>query len=175
MVAKIVLKSGELFPGTRLTYIEDYPSETRRKVSCQCSCGNKHVTVLDSIRIGHTKSCGCLHLAIVTTKGGVASNAGRHWLYNRWQSMLQRCNNANHPNYKCYGAKGIRVCSLWHDFEKFALWVENVEGMAPQFDFEIHREDATKNYGPKNCICLPTAEHDKIEAERKRGKNVSIC
>jgi len=32
---------------------------------------------------------------------------------------LERCKNPNAPNYEQYGARGIRVCAAWHDYETF--------------------------------------------------------
>lgn len=40
-------------------------------------------------------------------------------VYQAWQNMLQRCENKDHPEYKRYGAKGVRVCRKWHSFEAF--------------------------------------------------------
>ena len=38
-------------------------------------------------------------------------------LYRVWGGMLSRCNNPNHPLYKNYGGRGIKVCDEWkNDF-----------------------------------------------------------
>lgn len=42
----------------------------------------------------------------------------RSHLYMIWSSMKRRCENPNMPNYKYYGAKGIKVCGEWHSFPK---------------------------------------------------------
>jgi hypothetical protein len=41
----------------------------------------------------------------------------KHPLYSVWQSMKQRCHNSKAANYRFYGARGISVCSEWHDFQ----------------------------------------------------------
>ena len=45
-------------------------------------------------------------------------------LYMIWSSMKRRCENPNMPNYKYYGAKGIKVCGEWHSFPKFKEWAK---------------------------------------------------
>lgn len=37
----------------------------------------------------------------------------------RWYSMIDRCENPDHPKYKDYGERGIKVCKRWHKFENF--------------------------------------------------------
>lgn len=45
----------------KVTIIEDLGvTNKNRNVLCLCHCGNKFKTKLNSVRIGHTKSCGCL-------------------------------------------------------------------------------------------------------------------
>lgn len=40
-------------------------------------------------------------------------------IYECFHNMIQRCENPNHPSYKNYGARGIKVCDRWHKFENF--------------------------------------------------------
>lgn len=47
----------------RLTILEitnEYTSSKKRLVKCQCDCGNFITSILENIKNGHTKSCGCL-------------------------------------------------------------------------------------------------------------------
>lgn len=57
----------------RLLVIERAENKgTRAQWLCQCDCGNKIVTTGKNLRLGHTKSCGCLHkdaLIARNTKG----------------------------------------------------------------------------------------------------------
>lgn len=39
--------------------------------------------------------------------------------YISWTSMMSRCYNSTNHNYARYGARGITVCSEWHDFRVF--------------------------------------------------------
>ncbi len=73
-----------------------------------------------------------------------------------WRNIHDRCYNPKNGGYKNYGAKGIRVCSKWRDFRKFAEWcAEN--GYEP--GLSIDRIDTTKDYEPENCRFLTKSEH----------------
>ena len=40
-------------------------------------------------------------------------------LYRIWSSTKQKCENPNHPAYKNYGGRGIKVCERWQIYENF--------------------------------------------------------
>lgn len=74
-------------------------------------------------------------------------------LYQIWSGMLSRCNCETNNNYKNYGARGIKVCDQWHDFDTFRKWaLENgynrAKGRAEQ---SIDRIDTNGDYEPSNC------------------------
>ena len=65
-----------------------------------------------------------------------------------WIEMRQRCENPEHKRFMLYGARGICVCSEWHDFGVFHKWsMENgyTEGLS------IERKDNNGSYEPNNC------------------------
>lgn len=70
-------------------------------------------------------------------------------LYRIYHLMKGRCNNPNKPDYKWYGAKGIRVCEEWSEsylcFKEWALANGYKEGLT------IDRIDSDGNYEPNNC------------------------
>lgn len=66
--------------------------------------------------------------------------------YNSWVAMLNRCENPNTVKYQTYGARGIRICERWHDFESFlADMGERPTGRT------LDRIDVNGNYEPGNC------------------------
>lgn len=74
---------------------------------------------------------------------------GTHPLYNTWTGMLARCYNERNPNYKNYGARGIRVDDAWHAFETFARDM----GLKPAgSNYSIERVNNDKGYSKDNCI-----------------------
>ena len=53
--------------------------------------------------------------------------AGKHPLYKRWTSMINRCYNEKTPGYKRYGKMGVTVCERWHDFRNYVNDIEKKE------------------------------------------------
>lgn len=115
---------------------------------CKCDCGTEVVVVKDSLKSGHTRSCGCLHSDIVTKIHTKHGHAGER-VHDIWVGMKDRCNNPNRSSYKDYGGRGIFVCDEWaDDFQKFYDWsLEN--GYAD--NLTIDRIDNDKGYYPENC------------------------
>ena len=68
-------------------------------------------------------------------------------LYNIWEGMKQRCYNSNVKAYKYYGAKDIKVCEKWLNFENFMQWSLN-NGYSD--NLTIDRIDIKKDYCPEN-------------------------
>lgn len=94
---------------------------------------------------GHIKSCGCLRKTSKATHG-VADDP----FYHTWWSMMQRCYNPNHHQFKNYGARGIKVCEPWHDPINFINWAKSTIGNKVK-SLSIDRIDTHGNYDPENC------------------------
>lgn len=69
-------------------------------------------------------------------------------IHNIWLSMRERCNRVNHPWYKAYGGRGIKICEEWNDFSKFRQWAM-INGYSDELT--IDRIDYNKGYEPNNC------------------------
>lgn len=66
--------------------------------------------------------------------------------YQSWATMHQRCGNPNTSGYKHYGAKGIKVCPEWADFQQF------LRDMGPRPEgMTLDRIDLSGGYNPANC------------------------
>ncbi|MFQ8841832.1 MAG: hypothetical protein ACLR8P_13860 [Clostridium fessum] len=79
--------------------------------------------------------------------------------------MLNRCENEKFHSYSDYGARGISVCSDWHDSQKFFSWAEK-SGYAD--NLEIDRIDTDGNYSPENCRWITKTEN----ANNKRNNKI---
>lgn len=126
----------------------------QRKYLCICDCGNEKVAGESNIKRGKTKSCGCL----LKNNGGSKKRniylGSDSKLYRAWASMKSRCSNPNDPNYKRYGARGIKVCDDWMTYSNFKTWAlangykEEANHLT---DCSLDRIDNDGNYEPINC------------------------
>ncbi len=85
-------------------------------------------------------------------------------LYNRWRFMIRRCTNPKDERYQNYGARGIKVCEEWLEFESFAKWALS-NGYSP--DLEIDRRNVDGNYEPNNCRWVTHLENSRNKRPRK--------
>lgn len=102
------------------------------QAECICECGKRFITSMRQVRLGRTKSCGCIR-------------AIKHGMYKRpeyqiWQAIRSRC--GKQPGYE-----NIYVCDRWHMFENFYADM----GPKPSATHTIERIDVYGNYEPSNC------------------------
>lgn len=112
------------------------------KYLCRCDCGNEVLVRISSLTCGNTKSCGCFKNHDAVTTHGMTSTR----TYRIWTGMKDRCLNPKSPIYKYYGARGIKICSEWNDFEAFYADM----GECPE-GWSIDRIDNDGDYCPENC------------------------
>ena len=129
---------------------------------CECECGNIITARSDSLKNGHTKSCGCIRVEsnIERTTHGSNKKGRRKRLYSIWANMVQRCTNENHPDYHTYGGRGISVCDEWLNFVEFQTWALS-SGYKSQLTLD--RENTNGGYNPNNCrwISIKAQQNNK--------------
>ena len=101
-------------------------------------CNKEFQAITTDVKSGNTSSCGCIKL-----KHGLR----HHRLYKTWWSMINRCQNQKHKQYKDYGGRGILVCDRWLNIENF------IQDMFPTFQegLTLDKKDNDKGYLPSNC------------------------
>jgi len=137
-----------------------------RKFKCLCECWNITISTLSSIRYWHTKSCGCL---MKKSTKNIWLNNKKHWYYKHklyyiLNSMINRCHNANNPNYKYYWAKGYKVCDEWlNDFWKWIEFLESIWFEWCDFDKDYMCNKLwLKEYSRKTVIAITHKENMKL-------------
>jgi len=121
-------------------------SHSRSTVVCRCDCGAISEFLVDDLKSGKRQSCGCARIEGLrerTTTHGMSQSPE----YNTWAGMIQRCTNPKDPEFKNYGARGVKVCDSWReDFNAF------YSDMGPKPEgTSLDRADNDGNYEPENC------------------------
>lgn len=122
-------------------------------VKCRCDCGKVVEARMKNLRSGDKQSCGCLYKE---TRADLPKTLITHGLSHtpaaqRWNAMLARCNNPDHPRYFDYGGRGIRVCKRWSLPEGQGL-INFVTDMGqPPVGKEIDRRNNDGDYRKSNC------------------------
>ena len=148
-----------------------YPTENSKKrrshAMFMCSCGNTFETLINRIKSGNTKSCGCLHKRVMRkmkTTHGLCSDR----LYRIWFDMVRRTTDKSRGDYEEYGGRGISVCEEWLDVVKF------VDDMDPSYKngMSLDRINNDLGYSKENCRWA-TQNTQSQNTRRIRANNTS--
>jgi len=138
---KPYLTAGQVF--VRLTVLEDV-LRCDDDARCRCQCGIEITTRAARVKLGNTKSCGCLKREQNTTHGFCG-----HQLYSLWNGIMDRCTDPKHSSWFNYGGRGITVCERWRDPWAFAEDIERDLGPKPA-GWSLDRIDNELGYFPGN-------------------------
>ena len=121
--------------------------------ACLCDCGNTTIVKAGELRNGHTRSCGCIKVELVSERSRTHGHAyalekQQTSAYRAWCDMKTRCTNPNRDSYKRYGGRGIKICDRWiNSFENF---FEDM-GPPPSKGMSLDRKDGDQGYCKENC------------------------
>lgn len=137
---------GKVF--NKWTVLEEVKKENQKckHYKCKCLCGSISVSSGDHLRMGRSKQC----ISCAAKKHGFH----KHYLYQTWSHMKQRCEQSQNPAYKHYGGRGITVCDRWQEIKNF---IEDM-GERPSRNYSLDRIDNDKGYYKENCRWATHAE-----------------
>jgi hypothetical protein len=167
MGKRLDIKPGDRF--SRLTIIKEVEGQywgkyKHRQFLCKCDCENETTVRLEYLRSEHTTSCGC-NRELISFKSRKTHGMSGTNFYNKWASMVRRCRDKSDTNCKNYGARGIKVCVEWLEFEPFHDWAM-VNGY--EEGLTIERKDVNGNYEPGNCEWISRS----MQARNKRNNHL---
>ena len=142
----------------------------QKRWKCMCDCGKETIAYGQSLRSGHTSSCGCYRSKVnaILGKEKLEKHGGCGTrLYHIWNSMKARCYDPKRSRYKQYGGRGIIVCDEWrNDFAAFRSWA-----LANGYNdsFTIDRIDNDGPYSPSNCRWITNFEQ---QGNKRNNRNL---
>lgn len=140
--------SGQQFGRLVVLWPAGYDSQRHIRWLCQCSCLAFAAVDAQSLRSGHTKSCGCGEIDnrfIMNRKHGHSSQA--HGMTPELRCYFHskaRCENKNDRKYPNYGGRGISF--FFKSFEEFFKEL----GFRPSPKHSIDRINNDGHYEPGN-------------------------
>lgn len=150
---KIGSRSGALV----IEKIDGRDDRGRLLIVCRCDCGRPRV--VNNVTFRERRGCvACMGAGGGNLKHGGAKRGSRNPLYSAFRAMHSRCYSVNTRNYRWYGAKGIKVCSEWHDFVVFREWAM-ANGYQPGLTLDREFED--RDYCPSNCSYVTQSENSR--------------
>lgn len=135
------------------------------KASYRCECGTEFETLEYYVKIGDTKSCGCLNLRKTSERFRTHGMKGTQ-TYRSWVCMKQRCSNPRNKDYKWYGGRGISYDPRWEAFEEFLLDM----GESPGKGWSLDKIDNDGDYCKANCQWLTLSDNVKKMLKKRWEK-----
>ncbi|RJX75707.1 hypothetical protein ACRZ5S_18010 [Vibrio scophthalmi] len=74
-----------------------------------------------------------------------------------WRGILSRCYSDKYPSYK-----DVKVAEVWHNFQNFAEWFENLDWKGKAVDKDLLALGRSKVYSPDRCVLLTKSENSKL-------------
>lgn len=166
-MGKFIDLTGQRFSRLVVDFRESTSPHGEIKWSCTCDCGNTCITFGNNLRKGHSRSCGCLHVDVVSGHGYNGSRT-----HNSWEACINRCYRESCVSYQYYGGRGITVCDRWREPapQGFLNFLEDM-GERPEGK-TLNRVNGATQYSKETCAWA-TYSHQSYDKAYLRSDNSS--
>ena len=143
---RILYKKGDVAGDYGIVFIEEISNRRRnsgREAIFRCTCGKEFQSIINNIRGGGTKTCGCSKKTAYLKKE-CSHGYSNHYLYTSWSNIKRRCYCEHGKDYPYYGGRGIRMSDEFiHDAKNFIEYIMSL----PNFGVKGYTLDRIKNDG----------------------------
>lgn len=121
-----------------------------------------------------------IHSYLVDTIHKLPVKVCFHSLYICWLNMRERCLRPSHPDFKHYGAKGVKICDYWlgkYGFEQFLESVpprKELKGAKGRTLYSLDRKNPEGNYEPDNVRWATWTQQVKNRRPGIKRKNKEV-
>lgn len=159
--AKILAMVGQKYGRLTVVSYAGVDKTLAAHMHCTCDCGETCVVGAYQLKVGTTRSCGCLRVEnyrLSNLKHGRVQEGA----YKSWANMRKRCLDPKSIQWKDYGGRGIKIHPSWESFEVFyADMGDRPEGMT------LDREDTNGDYTKENCKWSTSTEQARNRTSSK--------
>lgn len=134
---------------------------SRSVVKVKCNCGNLSTAIVCDLIRGKKLSCGCIKRGAKIKYSIQNKN-----IYKVWYDMNRRCNDLSN---KYYGAKGVKVCQEWTEYQTFANWAIN-NGYKKGLQLDKDTRGNGLLYSPGTCCFLTPLQNSNNRSTSKKYK-----
>lgn len=162
-MSKINDIEGKMFNGLKVLGRDGSLPSGDKRYNYLCHCGEIKQTSASALRLGNIKSCGCKRNQYISEKNSTHGKS-KTKLYSTWKTMKYRCENPNVEKYERYGARGIKVCDEWKDYEVFYKWAKE-NGYDEKLTIDRINNDG--DYEPSNCRWINYKEQSRNRSDNR--------
>jgi hypothetical protein len=129
-----------------------------RLALCRCDCGREKMVDRSTLTGGQSKGCHSCQVSKRNFVHGDAPRGKRPSEYTTWASMIQRCEDSRHKDFRLYGGRGVIVCNRWR--KSYKNFLSDV-GRKPSVKHSIDRIETNGNYEPGNVRWATPSEQQR--------------
>lgn len=159
----------------KLTIIGREPANIKHPIIVKCECGNIKNMSHGTLRTSKTCGCGKFKHTLSPKKINNEEDKKKRRWYDKWKSMISRCNNPKSHAFHNYGGRGIKVCDRWLEpngdgCRNYINDIHSILGEQPGEGYSLDRINNDGNYEISNMRWATASEQGKNQRKRRLKK-----